>query len=438
MTYFGTQTQQALSNFPFDFLPRVDLDFIYAIVEIKLAAALANRDAKHLPSEVAQAIRAACQEILDGELDDQFVTPSIQGGAGTSINMNVNEVIAHRASQVLVLKNMNTPVHPNDHVNLSQSTNDVNPSALRITCLRLIQELQKEVDLLINSFQKKSDLSKEVHKLGRTHLQDAVPITVGQEFSSYAEVIYRDLERIMSCSPYLLQLNLGGTAVGTQTNASSLYIKKVYEHLRTITCLPVDPASNMMSLTSSTSDFCALSATITILMMDLSKIATDLRILSSGPLGGIHEVTLANLQPGSSIMPGKVNPVAAESINQAFYFIAGKNQSILQASEAASLELAVMFPVVAEGLISSLKLGTAAIRVFRQKCVELLTINEERCSELLERSTAYATLFTPKLGYDCVSTLVKESIATGVSFRELILKKELLTEKEFTEILATR
>jgi len=434
MKYFSTQTQHALTNFPFP-VPHVALKFIYAIAEIKHAAAFANAQAGGLTPHIAEAIQESCCEIVDGKFDDQFVTPTIQGGAGTSINMNVNEVIASRATELLQTQGISLQVHANDHVNLSQSTNDVNPSALRITCLRFMQELQTEVDMLVNAFQQKGETYKNTKKLGRTHLQDAVPITIGQEFAAYADVIYRDLERVMNCSPYLLQLNLGGTAVGDSINASPAYREHVYAQLREITGLPVEAVTNMMSLTSSTADFCAVSAALTILFMDLSKIATDLRILSSGPHGGIGEITLANLQPGSSIMPGKVNPVAAESVNQAFYFIAGKNQSILQASEAASLELAVMFPVVAEGLIASLTLSISVISIFRQKCVDLLTVNVERCSQLLERSSAYATLLTPTLGYDLVSEVVKESVATGVSIHSLVLKKHLLSEKEFEKII---
>ncbi len=428
----GSQTQQALTNFPFP-LPRVAVEFIYAIAEVKQAAAFANAQAGKLEEDIAQAIQESCKEVLAGKFDDQFVTPSIQGGAGTSINMNVNEVIAEHATELLSSNGKAIQVHPNDHVNLSQSTNDVNPSALRIACLRFVQELQTEVIQLIKSFRQKSEMYKEVKKLGRTHIQDAVPITVGDEFSSYADVVERDLKRIMDCIPYLTQLNLGGTAVGNQINASSEYIKHVYEKLREVSGLPIEAATNKMALTSSTADFCALSASLTILFMDLSKIATDLRILSSGPRGGIGEITLANLQPGSSIMPGKVNPVAAESINQSFYFISGKNLSILQASEGASLELAVMFPAVAESILSSLKLSISVIRVFRLKCIDVLVVNTDRCLELLEHSTAYATALTPMLGYDVVSEAVKEAVKTKMSLRTVVLNKHLLTEEEFDQ-----
>lgn len=431
--YFGPQTQQSLKNFPFP-LPTVDKDFICAIVEIKQAAARANKETGVLPVEIARAIETTCKEILHGVFDDQFVTPSIQGGAGTSINMNVNEVIAARATEILHAEKKELVVHPNDHVNCSQSTNDVNPSALRITCLRLMQTLETEVDALVKAFSQKSKQYHGVKKLGRTHLQDAVPITVGEELGAYADIIFRDLERIVACQPYLLQLNLGGTAVGNKVNVSPSYMTHVYKHLKKITHLNLEPATNLMSLTSSATDFCALSSAVTLLFADLSKIATDLRILSSGPQGGIAEYSLASLQPGSSIMPGKVNPVAAESINQTFYFIAGKNQTILQASEASCLQLAVMFPVIAESLISSLKLAISVIRVFRKKCIEQLEVRFDRCTELLEHSSAYATVLTPKLGYDVVSQVVKASIAEKKTIGELVVQKGLLTPQEFSEL----
>lgn len=433
-TYYGAQTTQAHDNFPFPVLP-VAKELIYAIVEIKKAAVIANYKAKQLDKQCSTAVITACNEILDGTFDDQFVLSSVQGGAGTSINMNVNEVIAARAQEILDKKKKH--VHPNDHVNMSQSTNDVNPSALRIACIRLTSQLVSSLDNLIKQFQYKAEHYKTVQKLGRTHLQDAVPTTIGEEFNSYIAILERNRQRIRDAEDYLYDLNLGGTAIGNTINASKKYIEHVYYELRRSTHLRLTKSDNLMSLTSSSTDFCHLSSVITLLALDISKIATDLRILSSGPRGGLGELSLQALQPGSSIMPGKVNPVAPESMNQIYYFISGKNLTIQQAAEGASLELAIMFPVIADALITSLKLLTAGIDMFAEKCISTLQVNEERCKQHLEHSMAYATLLVPTLGYDIVSDAVKQAVKKQQSLREVIVRNALLTEKQFDEIIKT-
>lgn len=432
--YYGPQTKQALKNFPFP-NHKVHLELIYAIVEIKKAAARANTKAGILDKQKAGAIAKACSEILKGKFDDQFVTISLQGGAGTSINMNVNEVIASRASEILHNKGQKTVVHPNDHVNMSQSTNDVNPSALKITCLRLTDELETSLDYLISTFEQKTKEFKQVYKLGRTHLQDAVPTTLGEEFAAYASIIKRDKKRIQEAEKFLYGLGLGGTAIGNRINAPAEYIENVYKELKRITRLPLRQADNLMSQTGFQSDFCHLSSVVTILCLDLSKIATDLRILASGPKGGLAEITLGELQPGSSIMPGKVNPVIPESINQVYYFVLGKNQTIHQGARDSSLELALMFPIVADSIITSLKVVESAVRNFAERCISKVIANEKRCKELLERSTAYATLLTPRLGYDTVSTIVKEAVEENKTIREITLGRKLLTKKGFDEIV---
>ncbi len=421
--YFGKQTEKALDNFPYP-LPLVHIELIYALAQIKKSAAKANTRSGILSSSTAQSIVKASEDIIKGKYGDQFVTTSLQGGAGTSINMNVNEVIATLAR-----------AHPNDHVNCSQSTNDVNPSALKIACLILLPILFKNIEQLVKSFQSKAKQYNSIKKLSRTHLQDAIPTSISEEFLSYAAIIERDGFRIKESQQYLYELNLGGTAIGNSINASKKYIKYVYEELRKDTKLSLRPAENLMSQTSSSSDFCHLSSLLTILALDMSKIATDLRILSSGPAGGIGEVRLQSLQDGSSIMPGKVNPVIPESMNQVYYFISGKNLSLHQAAEASSLELAIMFPVVADSLLSSLKLLISAVKVFDEKCIRTLAVDKKRCQQLLEQSTAYATLLTPKLGYDKVSELVKEANASQKTLRETVLKNKVLNEKEFDMIV---
>lgn len=433
-TYYGPQTRQALQNFPFP-LPTVSLHFIYAIAEVKKAAALANMRAGSLDEKRCGAIMQACDEILNETYDDQFVTPTVQGGAGTSINMNVNEVIAARATEILHETGSTETVHANDHVNMSQSTNDVNPTALRICLIRLTTQLTKELAQLAKTFGIKSKEFADVHKLGRTHIQDAIPTTLGAEFAAYQAVIERDIQRLQEVMPYLHDLNMGGTAIGNAMNASVEYRTYVYEELQKITNLPVKPLANMMAGTSSTADFCQLSSLVMLVAVNLSKIAQDIRFMASGPKGGIGEITLEALQPGSSIMPGKVNPVMPESINQVSYFISGKNVTVHQATEAAHLELAVMFPVIAESLISSIELLTAGVHAFREKCIATLKANKEACERHLEQSMAYGTLFAPKLGYDAVSTAVKEAVAEGKTLREVIVGKGLLSEEEFNTII---
>ncbi len=418
----GPQTKSSLQNFPFS-LPPVQLDLIYAITEIKWAAALANQSTKDLEPSKSSAIISACKQILGGKYNDQFVTCSLQGGAGTSINMNVNEVIGNLAK-----------VHPNDHVNMSQSTNDVNPSALKIVCLRLTKTLISNLDHLIKVLNKKTNEYKHIQKLGRTHYQDAVPTTLGNEFATYAAIVARHQQRLSEALNYLYDLNLGGTAIGNAINASPTYIKAVYKELAKITHLSLKPAPNLALGTQSPTDFCHLSSLLTLLFTDLSKIAKDLRFLASGPKGGIAEISLAPLQPGSSIMPGKVNPVIPEVINQSYYLISGHNLTIQHAAEGAGLELAVMFPILADSLITSLKVASTAVTIFADKCIATLTANEANCKKHLENSTAYATLLTPRLGYDTVSGIVKEAIASGKTIRELILEKHLLPESKFDQL----
>lgn len=431
--YYGPQTTQALQNFPFP-LPRVSLHFIYAIVEVKRAASLANMLAGDLDELRHKAIIDACDDILRGTLDDQFVTPTLQGGAGTSINMNVNEVIAARATENLKSQGHTEEVHPNDHVNMSQSTNDVNPSALRICLVRLVHTLMTEMDKLEVVLAKRGLEQNDVHKLGRTHIQDAVPTTIGAEFQAYAAIIARDRKRLEAVLPNLYELNLGGTAIGNGINASAAYREAVYPELATATGFPVTPGANGMAGTSSTGDFCHLSSLVYGTAVNLSKIAADIRLLASGPKGGLGEITLEALQPGSSIMPGKVNPVAAESMNQISYFIAGKNLTVHLATENANLELAVMFPVLAESILSSIELLTAGITIFRERCIATLNVNKETCAHHLEQSMAFGTLFAPKYGYDFVSTCVKEAVAKGKTLREVMLATGKISEAQFTEI----
>ena len=346
--------------------------------------------------------------------------------------MNVNEVLAARATEILGDK---IQVHPNDHVNRSQSTNDVNPSAIKVASLLYVHHLQKTLAEFVFTLQKKAKEFSKIPKLARTHLQDAVPTTLGAEFESFADIIFWHQEKINRVVAYCEELNLGGTAIGSSANASPAYRKGVYKHLNKITRENFRPAKNLMSQTSSQTDFLAVSQAVTALCVDLSKIASDIRLLSSGPRGGFGEITLPELQKGSSIMPGKVNPVLPETVNQLYYVVSGNNITIEHSAHAAQLELGVMFPSIADRLLQSLKLTVQVIEKFSKDCVLKLRANTKRCKELLENSTALATFLTPKYGYDTISALVKKSVKENKSFKAVVLESEIMNEKEWNSFI---
>ena len=435
--YYGAQTEKAYKNFPFDFR-KTHREVIHAIVEIKKAAARAHHFAKELDKERADSIIKACDEILRGKHDEQFVLPSFQGGMGTSNHMNVNEVVANRATEILGSPSPKLrrteeriTVHPNDHVNMSHSTNDVMPSSLKIAALRLVDKVDISLEILIAALDKKAKQFAKILKLGRTHMQDAVPMTLGDEFASYAETMRRRQKGLREARAYLVELSLGGSAVGNSINVSPKYKKLLYRELQKVTVLSVKPAKNLMSQTGSVTDFLVVSQALTALCADLSKIAGDFRILSSGPKGGFGELILPELQAGSSIMPGKVNPVLPEALSQLYYLVAGNNVTIEKACEGAQLELGVMMPVITDRLVESLKLSAEMIEQFARKCVAIAQANRERIKEHLEKSTAYATLLNPIIGYDKAAECVKEAVATGKTLREVVLAKKFLTPKEF-------
>jgi aspartate ammonia-lyase len=434
--YYGEQTRAALRNFPFS-VPPVRLELIQSIVLIKRSAARAALAAKLLDRPRAQAIVRACEEALAGKLDDQFVAPSFQGGAGTSIHMNVNEVLAARGTELLSLRKRSGKIfiHPNDHVNICQSTNDVVPSALKIAMLRKTDEVLRSADLAATALTHKAHAFEKIKKLGRTHLQDAVPITLGAEFAAYAELIRRDRQRIADVIPYLYELNLGGSAVGNGVNVSPRFKTAVYRDLRRALRLPIRPAANLEAQTMSATDFCALSSAFTMLTLDLSKIANDLRLLSSGPRGGIGEIKIASLQAGSSIMPGKVNPVLLETLNQLYFFVMGNDLAIREAAQAAQLELSVMTPLIADRLLASATLIAEVVKQAERQCFSLIKAEPKHCEMLLDRSMAYATFLAPRLGYDAVASLVHEAIARNISFKQLLLEKKILSAAEIKKFL---
>lgn len=433
-TYYGEETKKAVENFPFS-IHVVKLELIYAITEIKKAAAVANFADGGISTEIKDAIIEAADEVLVGKHDAQFITPSLQGGAGTSINMNVSEVLANRATEILQTNGSSIKIHALDHVNKSQSTNDVNPSGLKIACLKLLNQLIPTVEKLAAALRIKSQQFKTIPKLARTHLQDAVPTTLGAEFGSYSAIVERQLHFLRDLKPYLHELNLGGTAIGNSINASKTYRQKVYEELEKNTGLSLKPAANLMSQTSSQADFVALAHVLVTYLVDISKISNDIRMMVSGPKGGYAELKLPEMQKGSTIMPGKVNPVIPEVVNQTYYLVSGQAVTVSMAARAAQFELANMLPIVADVLISALKITREATQLFTEKCIAVVEADEDNCRKHLEESTAYATLLTPKLGYDVVASVVKDAVRHNKTIRQVVIEKKLLTNREFDTIV---
>ena len=433
--YYGIQTLRAKENFPITgFTPHPEL--IRAFGYVKKAAAMANRDVGVLKKNIAEAIIQAADEVIDGKFNDQFIVDPIQGGAGTSYNMNANEVIANRAIEILGGKKGDySIVSPNTHVNMAQSTNDTFPTAVRIACLNLANGLQHALQLLIFSLREKEKEFDDVIKMGRTHLQDAVPIRLGQEFGAYRRVISRDLQRIERSLEMFYVINMGATAVGTGLNAKPEYIEKVTQYLAEITGFSLRTAEHLVDATQNTDAYTGLSSALKILAINLSKIANDLRLMSSGPRTGLNEINLPPRQPGSSIMPGKVNPVMAEIINQISFQVIGNDHTISLASEAGQLELNVMEPVLVFNLLQSLTILQNGINVFREYLVEGITANVERCKEYVEKSVGIITAINPHVGYEVSARIAREAMETGRPVREICLKHGILTEEQLNIIL---
>lgn len=425
--YYGSETKKALKNFPFTSYP-TEMDFIFSIVKIKQAAAEANYKADRLSLEAKIAIISACKEILLGQHNSQFILSSFQGGAGTAINMNVNEVVANRATEILKSKKV---IHANDEVNCSQSTNDVNPSALKISTYFLLGDLDLVLQSFIKTLESKAKEFKMVLKLGRTHLQDAIPTTMGREFEAYAFNLKKHQSEIKKAQELCLVLNLGGTAIGNSINASPIYLKQVYLELNKLTKVKFKPALNKMAKTSSQTDFLMVSQKLVSLCVELSKLANDFKFMSSGPQGGIGEISLPELQKGSSIMPGKINPIMPELMNQLYYLVSGNNITIEKAVEGSQMELGVMLPIISIKLFESLKMSLEVIDQFNKLCLMGIKVNKEKCLFHLENSTAYATLLVPKLGYDLVSKLVKESLSGNKKIKDLVIDGKYMSKEEF-------
>jgi aspartate ammonia-lyase len=424
--YFGVQTMRAVENFPISGL-HAPADLVTATILVKKAAAEANSSLGRLNASISRLIVTAADEILEGRFRDQFVVDVYQAGAGTSHNMNANEVLANRAAEIAgEPRGVYTHVHPNDHVNMGQSTNDVFPTATRLALLLGAEPLVAAARGLSESLGAKAEAFAAIVKTGRTHLQDAVPITLGQEFGGYAACIERGASDIADASEQLLELNIGATAVGTGLNAGDDFRRLVISLLARETNLPVVPARNLFRVTQSMGR----------LAIELGKVANDLRLLSMGPRAGLAEITLPAVQPGSSIMPGKVNPSIPEMVNQVCFQVIGCDTTIAMAAEAGQLELNVMMPVIAWNALHASTILREAMRALRARTVDGLTANEARARELLERSTAAATALSPYIGYAATAEIAKESVTTGKPIRELVLARGLLDAKQLDAILS--
>ena len=433
--YYGPETARAVENFPISGIKPLP-EFIKATVLVKKGAADANVSLGLLDKRVGQAIISAADEILNGSLQDQFVVDVFQAGAGTSHNMNANEVLANRAIELLGgRKGDYKLVSPHDQVNMGQSTNDTYPTFIRVASVLMAKPLIEVVASLKQTLDEKAKEFDHIVKSGRTHLQDAGAIRLGQEFEAWAAIIEVDLLTVEHSADRLLELNLGGTAVGTGLNADPRYVKLAVENLSKYTGLKFRVARNYAALMQSMADFVEFSAALRTLSVDLTKVANDLRLLSSGPVTGIGEIVLPAVQPGSSIMPGKVNPSIAEMLNMVCFEVIGNDVTIMMAAQASQLELDVMMPVIAHDLTQSLMILTNAVHVFSERLVKGIRANEERCTDLLEKSAGIALALNPFIGYEKAAEVAKEALATGVPLREVVLKKGLLSAQQLDEIL---
>ena len=435
--YYGIQTLRALENFD---ISGITLSRFPALVKslamVKKAAARANRDLNLLDTATAEAIEQACNEIINGKHHSQFVVDLIQGGAGTSSNMNANEVIANRALEIMGHeRGQYRYCHPNSHVNMSQSTNDAYPSALKIAFIFSNRELVTELALLAESFHIKANEFAHIIKMGRTQLQDAVPMTMGQEFEAWAVTLSEEIRRLEANADLFLEMNMGGTAIGTGINADPKYASLVMEHLQTITELDVCLSANLVEETQDTGAFVMYSSAIKRLAVKLSKIANDLRLLSSGPRAGFNEINLPAMQPGSSIMPGKVNPVIPEVVNQIAFKVIGNDLTVTLAAEAGQLQLNVMEPVIAQSIFESIQMLINGMKTFKHRCIDGITANESVCRRHVKKSIGIITALNPVLGYEICTALAREALEQGRGVYELVLERSLLTKDELDKLL---
>jgi aspartate ammonia-lyase len=435
--YYGVQTLRAKENFNITGMPiGSEPLFIKAFGYVKKAAAMANKELGVLDAQKAEAIAYACDRLIAGEFTDQFISDLIQGGAGTSTNMNANEVIANLGLEYMGYKKGDYQhLHPNNHVNLSQSTNDAYPTAFRISLYLKIDLFADALELLQQAFYEKGKEFARVLKMGRTQLQDAVPMTLGQEFNAFATTIREDILRLREAEQLITEVNMGATAIGTGLNAPPGYAALCVQHLADISKVPVQLAPDLIEATYDTGAYVQLSGTLKRSAIKLSKICNDLRLLSSGPRCGFGEINLPALQPGSSIMPGKVNPVIPEVVNQTCFYVIGADLTVALAAEAGQLQLNVMEPVIGFSLFTSLEYLTKACNILREKCITGITANEEHARAQVMQSIGIVTQLNPILGYEQSASIAKEALQTGKSIHEIVvLEMKLLTQEKWDEI----
>jgi aspartate ammonia-lyase len=436
--YYGIQTQRAAENFPITGIPIAQFPhLIYALAAVKEASAMANRDLGLLPHDIADVIIAAARELRGGKLHNEFVVDVIQGGAGTSTNMNANEVIANRALELIGKPRGDYPtIHPNNHVNLSQSTNDVYPTALRIAGIWAIHDFEHTLADLREAFYAKGEEFADIVKMGRTQLQDAVPMTLGQEFRAYAVTLGEDLDRLREAANLVREINMGATAIGTGINTDPRYASLVREKLSDVTALDLVTSPDLVEATQDTGAFVLVSGTLKRVAVKLSKICNDLRLLSSGPRAGLGEINLPPMQPGSSIMPGKVNPVIPEVVNQVCFQVVGNDLTVTMAAEAGQLQLNVFEPVIAFNIFQSVDMLMRACIVLRERCVVGITANRDHIRAMLERSIGVVTALVPWIGYERATALAREAQESNRGVYELVLEKEWLSREELDRILS--
>jgi fumarate hydratase, class II len=435
---YGIQTLRAAENFPISGLRPLPV-FVDAVVWIKRAAALTHKETGRLDARLADALVQAADEVLGGKHRDQFIVDVYQAGAGTSHNMNCNEVLANRANELLgASRGTYAPVHPNDHVNMAQSTNDVIPTAMRLAALASLPALLEALRRLAGALLAKGDAFDAIIKSGRTHLQDATPIRLGQEFRAYGRTVERHRDKLAQAADWLRDLGIGGTAVGTGLNAEERYPALMVKHLRANTGLELREGSDRVQLMQSMGDIATFSGALRAYVLDLQKIANDIRLLASGPRTGLAEILLPAVQPGSSIMPGKVNPSIAEMVNQVCYQALGLDTTVAMAAEAGQLELNVMMPVMTHNVVFAMLIVGNASRVLAERCIDGIEADEAQCRYWLERSPALVTALAPKLGYAAAAQLAKEAVAAGLTVKEIVVRKELLQGRELEETLDLR
>ena len=433
--YYGVQALRAKENFPITH-QQLHPEFIKSMAKLKKAAAITNRDAGLLPLNIASAIMKACDDLIAGKFTEAFIVDAIQGGAGTSANMNANEVIANRAIEILGgTKGDYSLVHPNDHVNMAQSTNDIIPSAGKLTAITLLGDAIKELHRLYEALMDKADEFDSILKMGRTQLQDAVPMRLGQSFHAYASVIHRDLLRLEDATQTLEMLNMGGTAIGSSINVSPLYLKNICKNLNKITKGNFYLADDLFDATQNLDGFVSVSGVLKTCAVNLSKMCNDLRLLSSGPKTGIGEINLPARQNGSSIMPGKINPVIPEVVSQVAFNIIGHDYTITMAAEAGQLELNAFEPVIFYTLFESIETLGHAAQTLTDNCILGITANEKHCKDLVNASAGIATALCPSIGYAASAALAKESLKTDVPVRELAIAKGYVTTEEADKLL---